>query len=346
MSQEEITAFRAFLVETMEKQWQLNLPTQYESPFNYAILRALVEQIEAAARDFSYILPARPVFGSLPSDQINARAIAVPSSEEYLVVFEQELFIFAMRLSKVVARAIPFEEVKGGSYVFRLLKTEAEIAKHLSENPVVLQRFRDALTPYLIEDKLLRSGIQSALRYSVDQPYGQAAKVLLDAMELFILGHEYGHLIKHHFSQGTRTASLLGEQSVEELIYNLEQEIEADLLGLQLMLRAMQKRKIDITLSFWGADFFFCSIEVIARAVALRRTGDENALSWGSHPPPHVRRELLKQALRNSAPEKTAKTAIEISTYLEMVMNVLWKSVQPGLQKRFHEDGGKLFPRS
>ncbi|WP_440956116.1 hypothetical protein ACSAZK_03970 [Methanosarcina sp. Mfa9] len=85
-----------------------DLPTIYENPDTYSILFDLFEQIEKSAKELLSRLPMRPLIGTLPSGKVNAMAIKVPDTDEFMVVFEDQLFTFANLIAKIIAQSIPF----------------------------------------------------------------------------------------------------------------------------------------------------------------------------------------------------------------------------------------------
>ena len=98
---------------TTEQSKRVDLPTRFEDPRRYGILRGLAEEVEEFAKANSFTTPSNCILGTLPTGRLNAMTIPVPSSEEYLIVFESEMFDFAARLSQqVFAGVTPFISVK------------------------------------------------------------------------------------------------------------------------------------------------------------------------------------------------------------------------------------------
>jgi hypothetical protein len=88
--------------------------------------------------------------GTLPLGKANAAAICVPFMDEFIVVFHHGLFAFVNLLAKVVAAAIPSD----GSTEPATFRYEIEeIEERMKDNPVILERFIDALTSYLLDGR-------------------------------------------------------------------------------------------------------------------------------------------------------------------------------------------------
>ena len=327
---EKIGEIREYVKDLVSKM-KMEVPTRFENPMNYLIISNLKTQIEEAAKDLSVPIPTELVVGTLPTGRVNAMTINVPSSDDFVVLFESELFTFANLLSKVVVKAMPFTGIKNGMLTF-----STDLDRPLDSD--VLRRFQEVIFAYLLLGRP-----SAAPPYIIEGPYIFLAGYLRDSMELFVLGHEYGHIIKRHFSTGQKTSFFLGGEEVNEIVYNWQQELEADALGMQLMLHAMLKRGMDLSLSFWGADFFFSCIDIVERGISIIRTGEEDDRPLTSHPPPEVRRDALRKVLRNSLSEDLVEGPIKLGMTLEKIMESLWKRTQPTL-RQYYENNQKLAP--
>ena len=109
------------------------------------------------------------------------------------------------------------------------------------------------------------------------------------------------------------------------------------------MLTAMMQRGYDISLSFWGASFFFSCIEIIERALSILRTGNHTQRVSETHPPSKMRRELLHEVLRQSIPEEHSSGAIQLSEVVDSVLNQYWIACEPILLSAYKE-GIELAP--
>jgi hypothetical protein len=325
---EKIGEMREYVKDLVSK---MEAPTRFEDPVRYSIILNLKTEIEEVAKDLSIPIPTELVVGTLPSGRVNAMAIKVPSSDDFVVLFESELFTFANLLSKVVAKAMPFTGVEKG-----MLRFSTDLDRPLDSD--VLRRFQEVLFAYLLHGRP-----SAAPPYIIDGPYIGLAGYLRHSMELFVLGHEYGHIIGKHFSTDQKTSFFLGGAEVNEIVYNWQQELEADALGTQLMLKAMLKRGMDLSLSFWGADFFFSCIEIVERGISIIRTGEENDRPLTSHPPPEVRRDALRKVLKNSLSEDLVDGPIKLGMTLEEIIESLWEKTRPTL-RQYYENNQKLAP--
>jgi hypothetical protein len=324
---EETKELLANLEKIGQDPWHTATPTRFEDPVPYALLVGLADSVESAAADLSIPLPPRPLLGTLPTGQVNAMTVLVPGTDEHIVVFESELFVFAAKLSKIVAWALPLEGDADDEHL-RFSFDEAKVFKNIEQNREILQRFGELLLAYVVNG---RPG--AASHYFLPEAYRSLALVIHESMELFVLGHEYGHIIAGHLGKAESRAALLGDDEVDRVAYSWEQELEADRWGLQLMIPAMQSEGHDVSTSFWGADLFFSSVDIVRRAIAVLRTGTEESTSLEYHPPPELRCEFVRQVMTISLPGDEAEDPIGLGKTVEAVVEHLWTLTRPNFQR-------------
>ena len=316
------------LKATVEESFKTKVPTKFEDPLGYNILCNLYDEIEAAASKLSIGLPISPQLGTLPIGSINAITIAVPGSDEYLVIFEQDLVIFALTLSKAIARAM---------FIGRTADDKATLFFKNSNLSEILRNDEDMIVHFIevIVSYLLLGTPSSAPMHPSEPESGLIAKYLSDSMLLFILGHECAHIMLGHLAYKKVKAAVAGEQ-IYKIERDWQQEREADGWGLSLMLQAMLTREMDLALSYWGADFFFSCFEIVERGLSLLMTGDESKRRLdSSHPPASERRKLLREMLPQFGPQSAG--AFELAVKLEVLVEEIWKGVRSILQQKYQE---------
>jgi hypothetical protein len=323
-------AFEVFRQKILEDQQNAikDTPTIYEEPAWHSLLKRMCEEIENVLRSRGVEAFQSPIFGTLPTKRVNGMAIAVPKSSYRIILFENGLFGFANLVCKAVARAFPLNPEDGGEIEFSTSNEDWE--KELSEHPEICERFLDVLMAYLIYGDPHR-----AKSYLPDRKYDVLTSILRDSMELFILGHEYGHIVSGHLEQeNTQKAKPLADD-VSEIPTDWQQEFEADVRGLELMLAVMMNKGYDLALSFWGADLFFGCIDLVERSLSILREGTVTENLSDTHPPTLLRRELLREVLRNSSPEQYAEGAIQLSTIIQGILEYFWVFCEPILKKAY-----------
>lgn len=350
MSPSEIEKYLTTMRKQMEEIKKIETPTPYENPSYYQIMMEYSKEIEKSLRrnislksssndsrfqNFSEnINTIRPLFGTLPTGELNARAIAIPFSKDHLVIFETELFPFCGRISKFAACFIPVEGKKSGKLYFSL--KEKHIKKTINDNEQIVQQFQEFIINYLINERIDRHS-----DFFITQTQEFLSNSLLHSMQLFILGHEYGHIVCKHLESSKISGSFLGEEEVKEIIHSHTEELEADIVGFMLMLGAMERRGFDQALSFWGADLFFSCLDIVERGRCILKNGSEepywknlsNYEPTGSHPPTVFRRENLREWME----KRYGEHSIEPGKAIENIIENLWSSTIPSLLQYYNK---------
>jgi hypothetical protein len=79
-------------IERLGEKELLKLPTKYEDPKAYLEVAILIDQLEEGmTRSFGHTLVPRPVFGTLPTGQVEATASRKGWGDEYFVTFNSGL---------------------------------------------------------------------------------------------------------------------------------------------------------------------------------------------------------------------------------------------------------------
>ena len=163
-------------------------------------------------------------------------------------------------------------------------------------------------------------------------------------MEIFVLSHEYGHVVLRHLENaplGVAALDLGAETTVE---FDWIQEFAADYIGVALCLSAQAKHaRIDYALAYMGAELYFDAIDVVERAVSLIDHGDETAIVIGSHPPASMRREFLRAQLSKVLGEEHAPPVREAGIMIETTVNFLFDRCKPQFLA-LHAEGVRADP--
>jgi hypothetical protein len=340
-------------VKEIEAIKELRIPTKYENPHYYRVMTGLYEEIETIAKELNVDVRKgtsglenfrthQPLLGTLPTGMLNAKAIGLEETQDYLVVFESDMFAFCNLISKVVAMSIPFKGSVDGSEANRVAfsTTEEDIRKNIANNADALRRFQQLLLSYLLD-----GSPSAASQYLLKGPATYLAGVLRDSMELFIMGHECSHVRLGHVSDtdNRRVATALASGKVQEISYSWKAELEADLFGSIYSRTAMLKRGFDLASGHWGTDLFFTCDLMIKRTLAVLRTGkepeNEEPKLTDSHPPSIMRRDGLRSIARNNYGEKS----IELGKLGELIIEILWTETRP-LLVELYQQGKKVHP--
>jgi len=314
--------------------------SRYESVTNFSMLDSLDQQIQAVLARSSAANIARPVFGTLPTRHVNARTFLVPGTSRNLIAFEDQLWGFTNLVSKAIVLALPpLPASKEGKVHFSI--DIDKVVRHLETTPEAEQRFQELMVAYIAQGRPT-----AAPQYFAQELPSQLVQILLSSMELFVLGHEYGHVIAHHGRSRTITQTI-GNQDFEEVWRDWEAEFVADAIGLKLSVAAMRTQGFDVAMSYWGADLFATAMDIVERALGVLSEGreptdDELLAVKRSHPPWWLRRESLRKFAVEFYGEQ-GKSAAHLGEQTQQVAQQLWARTRPVLQA-MHKSGLRPHP--
>lgn len=251
------------------------------------------------------------------------------------MVFETGLFTMLHLIAKVIVQAAPVtQDDESLAFSFDI----HEVRAHLDTVPTTTQRLFEVLVAYAL------TGQPAFARpYLLPQHQANLARVLADAAELFVVGHEYGHVVAGHLEEGTQRTQILGGNPFQEIVQNWASEFEADSIGLLLADMAMKLRGVDSSVSYIGSDLFLTCADLLGKAVSTIRSGDPDrgAIS-PTHPPAHLRRDRLRK--NRSTRAACSSDAIGFARQVDDVANEMWIRLEPRV-RRLHHEGHHLNPR-
>ncbi|XVQ06623.1 hypothetical protein ACQP1W_28675 [Spirillospora sp. CA-255316] len=273
--------------------------------------------------------PARPAVGLLRTGQLNAASMRVPgTSDAYLVLFEDQMISFTQRLGRAIAWAIDQgPNDANGRYMFDW--SESSTAKRLKAHPEVAEHFTSLVVDYAV------TGMVGALDVETAPARAQLASRLSNALQYFVLGHEYAHIMLRHVDVSPTRKAVLPAAEAEVLMHSWRDEIQADQTGLALALSAGSVYGAHpFPQTVMGACLFFEALEVMDRAVALLQTGDEDSRQLGSHPPAVARKAALRSMIKQMPDSsrrnvEVKQTALDVTEILEGIISLLWGRTRP-----------------
>lgn len=349
----------------------VNLPTKFEDPISYLILTEKISAVEEAIGKLSLTIPSRPKFGTLPTAEINARAVPVPLTNDRLIVLNTQTFSFNYEMTKTV---LPTVGIRNENEENFSLDLSPENALQIIRSDATIRRsFVDTLL-----DFLLIAPAPSRIR--LDQTYDPAIIKIVDAMELFQVGHEYGHVIRQHPVLRIDKLQLASDPNdkapieVSAVTRSWTNELEADFLGFKIMVQAIKSKNQDFLriYAMSGPLLFMEYMDILDRAKYLIDHGsekpplskeervqilkiirqisdpqtksnsqDQNASSTsilaGSHPPAWLRALFIDEALNKQLAQEQItddeKALGRLAGALIQNMELLWKESVPDLMK-------------
>lgn len=306
---------------------------KYENPFGTRLTHMLAGQVEDSAGKLDLHVASRPLLGTVPLGDINAFTVIVPSTDEYVVIFEAEIFHFAHLAAKAVTEIASMTH-KGDGLLFSLNVHDVE--RELDARPEAIDRFAQLVVAYLLTG---RPG--NAPPWLQSRSRSVLSTLLSRSVGLFVVGHEYGHIIANHLGSRSAVRGFVGAEPTmlppakiaDHVIYSWKQEIEADVLGLELMVDAMSSTGVDLSLRYFGADFYFSFMALLRRGRNMLTWGDEDredqTIFSSSHPPAELRREAIRNFIKDLVPAEESDVPLAIGNHLGLLLELLWSKIRP-----------------
>ncbi len=141
--------------------------------------------------------------------------------------------------------------------------------------------------------------------------------ILWDNAELFVVAHEYSHIILDHLSQNEVFSKrfLYDDSMLYEIIRSWNEELSADELALKIVLAHNQKEKTGLFTGYFGIEFLFICFNIIEKACNIEFSE--------THPSSNMRINNLRKCLKEIAPEEY-DTIITGSKIIEEIGLYLW----------------------
>jgi hypothetical protein len=300
-----------------------------EDPVAFAQLQRLAAEIQAVAAEWLGEPPSWPAIATLPSGEVNALAHEVPGSGgRYAVFFDDGLLDFTNLFATATGFAMPISESPGG-FVFS--PVESKVRRRLVEDGAPAARFLEVMVAYVVGGDALTAGSHDGL----DQRWTGFGELRGDAMNLFVLGHEFGHVIARHSRAPSADPRRISADLPPEVDDAWFQEFQADTYGTRLSMAALLARNYGVGLCAMGAELFFGAVDTIDRTVSMLEHGDEEHPRTGlshTHPPASLRREFFRTKLiPQLLPEEAAAEAVTVCETTEQVISLLWETIRPSL---------------
>jgi hypothetical protein len=307
------------------------VPSKFQEPITYNILEPLYKQVVDAASDLGVNPPlTNIILASLHTEKVNAAAIKIKESGEYIIAFESQIFSFLNRFTKIIAQSFPLINNSNGKYSFSTLNTD--VINYVKSNPVIQSLFDDLILSYVIE-----GNVSKAHNQTLDYPNYINATYILRATELFIMGHEYGHIAKGHLQSKSDSKLEFANIAAEEINRSWEQEYEADTLGLFFTIRALFREGFQVDFALIGADLFFIISEFVEKSISIKKFGHENNVNNSdSHPSANLRRENLRKAFKTAFTEIELEKAEYLPNAIQDALQYLWNGTKIKLYK-YHD---------
>lgn len=316
------------LFKTVYKD-QLTLPTRYDSISQHSILSGLIDKIKQSILDCKMEFKYFPYWSTIPTGEVNACAIKLPEVKKEFLLFDSQLFLFCHLFSKAFSICLP---IITNEQDFMLSVKIEEVHTHLDKNKNnCIDRIVDILENYTINNHPGR-----AKQYFAPKEYETYIHIILNSMELMIVGHEFGHFNSGHLNENAMLAMKNAEKK-GLISKNHFQEYQADLIGCILTYQSMISKGYDSALSFIGIDLFFSSMILSLRYKSFKSGIEDKYFKEDesdSHPTFIERRESLRLLIKEIDGFKENIESIEhLYTTYDNIIESIWNNIEITLNK-------------
>jgi hypothetical protein len=270
-----LVAAGVYQPDEIEKFKEISLETySLDKAFRGEFINSLKQMALMVVEDDREYLTSIPV-GLLPSRELNACAIRTPSNGAVIIlnqgVIGQLMYVCRCTLSFISWQSnTPFcRDASQGDYAKALIG----LAKYvMTGDSKYIVRFKDVLQFPSLSD------------------YEETTILFCQLMELFILLHEYGHVVKGHLNSASIRTAFDGElPELQEYSKSEQQEFEADQYAInQLIQKGVEGglRQSDIALCAGLVMKFFELCEAVSPS--------DHTSGTRTHPPARDRWEKIK----------------------------------------------------
>ncbi len=300
------------------KELILKLPTKYQELHSFSSVNYLLEELLKASEIGGYRLDIRPEICTVSTNSVNACTLTLETGESVIIV-EEDIMSFIHLFTKIFSQCLEITDKSDGITSFSANKID--IINKIEKDPKILERFKDFLCSYVIEGSPRKS---KQYLMEADTKYWFCTYLMISA-ELFLVGHELGHIIAGHNTKRIKVGYFTQEDG-NAINKNWEKELEADQIGMHLAMQAMAFKGFKADFCYLGIETFFIVQEIALKAFKILKDGNEDISKiFSTHPPNTIRRELTRESLRRlTSDENEYNAAIHVPNLINDTMEYLW----------------------
>jgi hypothetical protein len=286
------------------------------------ILKRIVAEVEAACKKGDIPTFDGVAYGVSPNFALEASQLPVLETQASIIEVSLPFLPFCNFISKTIALTLPQEHHNGR---WQVSNDPDEVRLRLRANPTIIKDWARVLTSYALE------GWPPAGPMLTSSDLGTVGRrvLMLRAMEVFAIAHEYGHHVLRHGMA----------QSTSEEADHFGDEHDADLFA-QLVSRDIGSRENPpnyYAMSGAGAVVMLGSLELLARVKAVLRTGSDTVPPRERHPPFQKRIEQIA-LLDQHAPESIRLNFQKLRASFIEILEAVWNEVKPIIEG-LHQQG-------
>jgi hypothetical protein len=311
--------------DTIEEYKKALLNTSPGSAFDDVNARQIIErvikEIEEACRILEIPTRAGVVYGVAPENGLRASLLSVLQTEASIIDVTVPFLSFCNLITKTLARSLP-QQLLGQQ--ISISHDPSAVRLKLQNNPELIDEWTRILASYA-EFGLPPPRVQIVL----DEATQALRIMLLKAVELFAIAHEYGHHVLMHGISDT------SEPATDPIL----DEHQADFFAsnISLVVGSHDEPPNLYAMSGTGGLIILGMLDLVRRAVAVLESGHDKPAPLKTHPPLKERIRVIGLLDRTMA-QSEAKIASEMRAYFAEIIEVIWDAALPPILK-LHKEG-------
>jgi hypothetical protein len=279
------------------------------------ILERIIGEIEEACREHRIPIRSGVVYGVAPELGLRISQSAVLKTQASIIDVSIHFITFCNMIAKTLARSLP--QHPAGPQL-KVSNDPSEVRMLLQQSPDLVTEWAHIFSSYAELGRpppgihLITDTATQAVRY-----------MLLRAVELFALAHEYGHHVMMH-----GVASSSSEETTDPFV----EEHQADIFARSASIAIGSRENFPnfYAMSGAGGVIILGALDLVRRAKAILETGNDQAPPRERHPPfaDHIAHiALLDEHLLPNDRE----AAVDIRRCFLEIVEVIWEAVRPHL---------------
>lgn len=276
LEEAELADWEQSIVSSQKQILDNERPTEIGNPAYHSLLTDLIRDVEQATNRLGYEVPEEVIFGVLPTGRVNGLVCPVPAGG-LIVAIDDGLFNFLYGLAKAVAMFYTVTVMNDG---LNFTLADQDLPTAVQENEEANIRWTETLTATFI---------YGYPNYAPLHPlWGSRALLvshLVTPLELFIVAHEYGHLVLGHCDDNRSTSKwrMSGSVDIEEYKTTQAEELEADRVGLEILREHQRHAGLTVDNTRWVICFWAGCLNIL----------EEMLGQWPTHPSASTRTQCL-----------------------------------------------------
>lgn len=294
-----------------EKISDLKVPINGQDEYSYWLLDRHSSLIKSIAEENNVKIPEDILLGTLPIQTLDAYTREFPNKQK-LVVLSHGLFLFLHSMGNIVASFFTSQTDNINKKFEKFDLNTKTILNNVINNKEKNINFVNVLVLYYMDKNYIPLKKQLTNHDSL-------ALLFYDIAELFIVSHEYSHILLDHLTNNKKNKKKFLDDKSElyNILRNWEDEYSADELALQFILACSNKNKYGFFGSYFGVEFLFGCISIIEEIYGIEETE--------THPSAEMRIDRLRIALKKYLPEESS-SIVEGSKIAYDIISDLWNS--------------------